>query len=69
MPIFEFICDECGQIFEELVRIASAIDEVICPECQSKQVKKKLSTFASKVAGGSSFPPSPDASSCSPGGL
>jgi putative FmdB family regulatory protein len=69
MPIFEFLCEECGQTFEELVRSASAIDEVICPGCQSTHVKKKLSMFASKVSGGSLYSPSPSASSCSPGGL
>ncbi|MBL7162990.1 MAG: zinc ribbon domain-containing protein [Anaerolineales bacterium] len=69
MPIFEFVCEECGQLFEELVRSANAIGEVICPGCQSEQVKKKLSVFASRVSGGSSFSPGPAASSCSPGGL
>ncbi len=69
MPIFEFVCEECGQFFEELVRSANAINEVICPGCQSEQVTKKLSTFASKISGGSSYSPSPAAPSCSPGGL
>lgn len=69
MPIFEFVCEECGQFFEELVRSANSINEVICPGCQSERVTKKLSTFASKVAGGNSFSPSQVAPSCSPGGL
>jgi putative FmdB family regulatory protein len=69
MPIYEFVCDECQQAFEELVRSASAIDEVICPGCQSEHVSKKLSTFASKVAGGSSYSSAPAAPSCSPGGM
>jgi putative FmdB family regulatory protein len=69
MPIYEFVCQECQQVFEELVRSASAIDEVICPGCQSERVSKKLSTFSSKVAGGSSFVSAPAAPSCRPGGL
>lgn len=52
MPIFEFICQECGTPFEELLRSADVIAEVRCPECGSKQVKKQISTFASRVAGG-----------------
>ncbi len=52
MPIFEFVCTQCGQNFEELVRSASSATEVICPTCHSQQVKKKISTFASKVVGG-----------------
>lgn len=66
MPIYEFICKDCSKDFEDLVLSASRIDEVVCPACGSGQVKKKMSTFASKPAdgGGSlSFNPSP-ATSC-----
>jgi putative FmdB family regulatory protein len=52
MPIFEFVCTQCGENFEELVRSASSTSEVICPKCQSQQVKKKISTFAARVVGG-----------------
>lgn len=55
MPIYEFICDECGQTFEELLRSTEEIRSVVCPNCASEHVKKKISTFASKVSGGSSF--------------
>jgi hypothetical protein len=42
---------------------------VICPACSSQHVKKKISTFASRVAGGSSFSfSSAPVSSCSTGG-
>ncbi|MBM3143692.1 MAG: zinc ribbon domain-containing protein [Chloroflexi bacterium] len=68
MPIFEFVCEECDQSFEELVRSASAIGEVICPDCQSERVRKILSTFASNISGRNSFSSS-TAASCSPGGL
>ncbi len=69
MPIFEFVCAECGKPFEELVRSASATSEVVCPACHSSNIKKKISTFASKVSGGSSFSfNSAPASSCSTGG-
>ena len=46
MPIFEFVCQDCGTPFEELVRSASATDEVVCPYCASNQVAKQISTFA-----------------------
>jgi putative FmdB family regulatory protein len=57
MPIYEFVCKECSKNFEDLVMSASRIDEVVCPACGSRQVKKKMSTFASKPAAdaGSSF--------------
>jgi len=69
MPLFEFVCSQCSQPFEELLRSYTAIEEVVCPNCGSPRVKKKLSTFASKIAGGrsSSFS-SAAVSSCSTGG-
>jgi putative FmdB family regulatory protein len=67
MPIFEFVCEQCNMPFEELVRSSSSVEEVVCPKCSSPQVKRKISTFASKISGGSSFSMSSAASSCSTG--
>jgi putative FmdB family regulatory protein len=68
MPIFEFVCADCGRPFEELVRSSSSVGEVVCPDCHSQNVKKKISTFASKLSGGSSFSfNSAPASNCSSG--
>jgi putative FmdB family regulatory protein len=50
MPIFEFVCNECEQPFEDLV-FGSNTDDVICPSCGSEQVRKKMSTFSSKTDG------------------
>ena len=50
MPIYEFVCTECGHPFEELV-FGMNTSGVVCPTCGSEQVKKKMSTFASKSAG------------------
>lgn len=70
MPIFEFDCSECGEPFEELVRSASAVDEVVCPCCGSQHVRKKISTFASKVSGASSVSAySSSSASCNTGSL
>jgi putative FmdB family regulatory protein len=68
MPLYEFSCVKCGEQFEELVLSSKpeALAEVACPECGSHKVKKKVSTFASSVAGGSST--AARASSCAPSG-
>lgn len=67
MPIFEFTCENCGWEFEELLRNTDT-SEVSCPACDSKQISKKISSFASKVTGGSSFSPSFSSSpSCNTG--
>jgi putative FmdB family regulatory protein len=51
MPIYEYLCQVCGAAFDKLVRQAAQADQVACPACESKQVQRKLSTFA--VRGGS----------------
>ena len=70
MPLFEFVCTECSQPFEELVRSSSAISEVNCPICGSKKIAKKISTFASKGTSSGSFSlgSSVSSSSCSTAG-
>jgi len=52
MPIFEYQCGSCGSEFEKLIRTSSPAAE--CPTCQSKDLRKKLSTFSehSKTAFG-----------------
>jgi putative FmdB family regulatory protein len=43
MPIFEYKCEDCGTIFEKLVRNGVAVE---CPSCGQSRVEKQLSTFA-----------------------
>lgn len=67
MPLFEFVCSQCGKQFEELVRSSSVVVGVVCPACQSVEVKKKVSTFASKSSGGATFSLGSSTASCSTG--
>lgn len=68
MPIYEFDCPDCGEPFEELMRSAEAVKDVVCPTCGGRKVKKKLSTFASRVSGGGATHSSLSAASCGPTG-
>lgn len=68
MPIYEFICKECKQPFEKLVRSAGSISTVTCPSCGSPDVQKELSVFAMKSTGASGGSYTAPASSCSTGG-
>ena len=45
MPIFEYLCDDCGTKFEKLVRNRATTD-VLCPSCGESHVTTQLSTFA-----------------------
>jgi len=70
MPIFEFECSDCQHPFEELV-FGSNTDDVLCPSCGSAQVRKKMSTFASKSGsdGASLSLGASSTASCSTGSL
>jgi putative FmdB family regulatory protein len=54
MPLYEFVCSQCDQDFELLVRSTNWEGEAACPHCGSKKLNKKLSVFASHSAGNSS---------------
>lgn len=66
MPIYEYVCSDCGHEFELFVRSASAIADSTCPQCHSQRIDKRFSTFASssRTIGGSSTAAS-SAPSCS----
>jgi putative FmdB family regulatory protein len=45
MPLYEYVCRQCGERFEKLVR-ASDAQTVACPRCESASVTRAFSTFA-----------------------
>lgn len=54
MPIFEYLCDDCGTHFEKLVRRSSESNDVLCPGCSSKHLTQQHSTFAAHANGSAS---------------
>ena len=61
MPIFEYACGKCGKVFEKLI-LGKSQEPLVCPDCGSKQVEQKFSTFSSSSAGTCSTP------TCAPSG-
>ena len=55
MPIYEFHCNGCDKDSEVLVR-SSKWEGTPCPHCGSKKLQKKLSVFASSMAGETAAP-------------
>jgi putative FmdB family regulatory protein len=56
MPIYEYVCDDCGERYECIVM--NKTTKVTCPKCESGKKTVQLSVFAapangSKPAGGS----------------
>ena len=50
MPIYEFVCEECGNKVEVLQKMS---DEPlkICPSCGKSSMKKKVSAAAFRLSG------------------
>ena len=53
MPIREYVCRRCGNIFEDL-EIDVRSGSVVCPNCKSTDLVRKLSIFSSSKSGKSS---------------
>jgi putative FmdB family regulatory protein len=64
MPIYEYICDECGQACELLLKSRTAKPK--CPNCGSKSLSRQFSSFAAQ-AKGAPEPACPKAGSCRSG--
>ena len=47
MPIYEYACQTCGHEFEALVRSDTV---PACPGCQSPELDKRLSVFATAAS-------------------
>ena len=43
MPIYEYVCDDCGTRYERVV--LSKSQEITCPKCQSGRHTLQLSVF------------------------
>ena len=63
MPIYEFLCQNCGHVFEKLCFSRKEAEEVHCPSCKGTKVSKLFSPFAKRASGLERL-----ASSCGPGG-
>ena len=43
MPLYEYKCQKCGHKFERLV---FGEEEIKCPKCNTKELKKLFSSFS-----------------------
>lgn len=49
MPIYEFRCDGCGQVFEHLALTQNEQKQACCPDCGGKALSRVMSSCASVV--------------------
>ncbi len=46
MPLYEYRCNQCGEVFERLRRFSEADEKTPCPRCQAEDARRLLSSFA-----------------------
>ena len=61
MPIYEYRCRKCGEVFERFQKVNEGGDNLTCPYCRGRKPEKVLSSFSSSKG-------SESASSCGPTG-
>lgn len=45
MPVFEYVCEQCGRRFSALVGMTAEADDDACPHCGHNQARKLVSRF------------------------
>jgi putative FmdB family regulatory protein len=68
MPIHEFKCKGCGNVFEYLCIRSGDKEHVLCPSCGHDETEVLLSSFSSKASGRAEGGGKTLSSSCSPFG-
>lgn len=56
MPIYDYKCNNCNNIFEVLVTSSASTDDVVCTKCKSKNTKKTISAGSYRLNTRSSIP-------------
>ena len=46
MPIYSYVCRDCGEKFDLFIGIGGKNDELICKKCGSKNIQKTFSSFS-----------------------
>jgi len=54
MPVYTYICKDCGEKFDLLIGVSSEKVELKCKKCGSKDIEKALTTFSVRNSGSSS---------------
>ncbi|MFC1866839.1 zinc ribbon domain-containing protein [Thermodesulfobacteriota bacterium] len=51
MPIYEYKCNKCGKIFEQIVFPSDDEDKFECPSCGEKDICRLVSSFSCGSSG------------------
>jgi len=56
MPIYEYRCNECKNLFEVITTSITSTDNVVCSKCKSPNIRKTISAGSYRLSKGSSIP-------------
>ncbi|NLE43735.1 MAG: zinc ribbon domain-containing protein [Chloroflexi bacterium] len=67
MPLYEYVCRDCGAGFEELRTMSQADTPIGCPKCSGMNARRKVSLFAAIGSNGPVAGSGTGCASCSSG--
>jgi putative FmdB family regulatory protein len=50
MPIYEYRCQKCNNLFEVLVSSTAATEDIACDKCGSSEIKKTISASGYRLS-------------------
>lgn len=50
MPIYEFECSACGNVFDRLQKLSDP-DPVVCPDCGKKKIHRRVTAPSFRLSG------------------
>ena len=68
MPIYEYVCPQCGQPFEKRVSFSEADERQTCPHCGNRHARRQISLIGGVTGSGSGGSLRAPAPSCGPVG-
>jgi len=66
MPLYEFRCKKCGNIFEQLILSSDEEDSLVCPSCGEREICRLMSSFSCGSPSSGKGLSGGQASACSP---
>lgn len=51
MPVYEYVCKDCGNQFDAIRSIKDADQVIACKKCQSHDTHRKISVFFAQSGG------------------
>ncbi len=68
MPLYEYVCTDCGEEFDALRPMRDADAPIACPRCQARNARRKISLFAAVGSEGVIAGAGSSCASCTPSG-